>query len=100
MWWNETDVSTDIQNFGNGLYFISLEPITVASGEDPILLNMIISADGYEDKYFETVIAVDPEVIDEKSPDKKVAIPGYNIFFLIYVISLISVIFLWKRLKK
>ena len=100
MWWNETDVSTDIQNLGNGLYFISLEPIIVAPGEDPILLSMIISAEGYEDKYFETVIAVDPEVIDKKPPDKKAAIPGYNIFFLICVISLISVIFLWKRLKK
>ena len=63
MWWNGNDVSDDVINLGNGLYFISLDPITVAPGEDPILLNMIISADGYQDKYFETYIAVDPDTL-------------------------------------
>ncbi|MFX1495848.1 MAG: hypothetical protein ACFFBZ_16310, partial [Promethearchaeota archaeon] len=63
MWWDGTDVSTDIQNLGNGLYFVSLEPITIPPGEDPILLNITISALGYEDEYFETYIGVDPEVI-------------------------------------
>lgn len=65
MWWDGTDVSNSIQNLGNGLYFISLDPITVAPGEDPILLNMIISADGYQDKYFETYLAVDPDTLDK-----------------------------------
>ncbi|MFX1478165.1 MAG: right-handed parallel beta-helix repeat-containing protein [Promethearchaeota archaeon] len=60
IWWNGIDVSADIQNLGNGLYFISLESITVNPGEEPILLSMIISASGYEEKYFETYIAVDP----------------------------------------
>ena len=65
IWWNGVDVSADIQNLGNGLYFISLDPITVAPGDDPILLNMTISAIGYEDKYFETYIAVDPEILQK-----------------------------------
>jgi len=60
MWWDGIVVSADVQNLGNGYYFISLDSITVAPGEDPILLNMTISATGYEDKYFETYIAVDP----------------------------------------
>lgn len=60
MWWNGVDVSSDIHNLGNGYYFVSLESITVEPGEDPILLNMTISALGYEIKYFETYIAVDP----------------------------------------
>jgi hypothetical protein len=63
MWWNGTNVSSGLQNHGNGDYFISLEPITVAPGEDPILLNMTISASGYEDKYFETYISVEPPEI-------------------------------------
>jgi parallel beta-helix repeat protein len=65
MWWNGIDVTADVINLGNGLYFVSLEPITVASGEDPILLNMIISADGYEDKHFETYLAVDPDTLSK-----------------------------------
>lgn len=65
MWWNGVDVSVDVINLGNGFYFVSLEPITVAPGEDPILLNMIISADGYEDKHFETYLAVDPDTLDK-----------------------------------
>ncbi|MBA7656945.1 hypothetical protein ES703_64874 [subsurface metagenome] len=66
MWWNGVDVSNDVINLGNGFYFVSLEPITVAPGEDPILLNGIISADGYQDKSFETYIAVDPDILDKE----------------------------------
>jgi len=68
MWWNDIDVSADVINLGNGLYFVSLEPITVAPGEDPILLRMIISADGYQDKSFETYIGVDPDALDKGIP--------------------------------
>ena len=64
--WNGVDVSNDVINLGNGFYFVSLEPITVAPGEDPILLNVIISADGYQDKSFETYIAVDPDTLDKE----------------------------------
>jgi len=60
MWWNGVDVSSSVISLGNGYYFISLDPITVAPGEDPILLNMTISATGYDDKYFETHITVHP----------------------------------------
>jgi len=66
MWWNGIDESIDIQNLGTGIYFMSLDPITIAPGEDPILLNMTISAFGYEDKNFETYIAVDPDTISGK----------------------------------
>ncbi len=65
MWWNGTEVSNDVVNLGSGFYFVSLEPITVVPGEDPILLNMTISADGYQDKPFETYIAVDPDILDK-----------------------------------
>ena len=63
MWWNGINVSSSIQNLGSGVYFVSLEPITVKPGEDPILLEMNISASGYEDKSFETYIAVDPDIL-------------------------------------
>ncbi|MFX1496727.1 MAG: FG-GAP repeat domain-containing protein [Promethearchaeota archaeon] len=63
MWWNGIDVSSDIQNYGNGLYFVSLDTITVAPGEDPIPLNMTVLASGYKDKYFEIYIAVDPATL-------------------------------------
>jgi len=65
IWWNGTEVSTSILNLGGGLYFISLDPITVVPGEDPILLNMNIFITGYPDKYFETYIAVDPDTLDK-----------------------------------
>ncbi|MFX1575052.1 MAG: nitrous oxide reductase family maturation protein NosD [Promethearchaeota archaeon] len=66
IWWNGIDVSADVQNLGNGYYFISLDPITVTQGEDPILLKMIISASGYEDKQFETYLAVDPDTLEKE----------------------------------
>ena len=104
MWWNGVDVSANIQNLGSGLYFISLEPITVAPGEDPILLNMTISASGFEDKYFETYIAVDPDTLQ-----KGVGRPSEEIpLFLIITISIVSIgaiiglaaIFWYKRRGK
>ena len=64
MWWNGTEVSNDVVNLGSGFYFVSLEPITVVPGEDPILLNVTISADGYQDNSFETYIAVYPDILD------------------------------------
>ncbi|MFX1313945.1 MAG: nitrous oxide reductase family maturation protein NosD [Promethearchaeota archaeon] len=85
VWWNGTDVSSDVINLGNGLYFVSLESITVAPGEDPILLSMIISADGYEDKYFETYLAVDPDTLE-----KGVGQDGDEFPSLILIIVLIS----------
>ena len=65
IWWDGIDVSTDIQNLGSGLYFISLDSVTVAPGDDPILLNMTISAIGYEEKYFETYLAIDPATLQK-----------------------------------
>ena len=71
IWWNGSDVSSDLLNLGSGLYFISLKPIIVFPGENPILLRLIISAEGYEDKYFEIYIAVDPDALD-KSVERSV----------------------------
>ncbi|MFX1488264.1 MAG: hypothetical protein ACFFBI_03890, partial [Promethearchaeota archaeon] len=65
VWWDGTDVSSDVQNLGNGLYFISLEPITVIPGQDPIILQIIAYATGYDGKYFETAISVDPETLQK-----------------------------------
>lgn len=98
MWWNGMDVSADVQSHGNGFYFISVDPITVAPGDDPIMLNMTISATGYQEKYYETYLAVDPEVIDKEEPGKlPPAIPGYSILLLMSLITMISIIFLKKK---
>jgi hypothetical protein len=76
LWWNGIDVSSSVQNLGGGLHFISLEPITVASGSDPIILIMIVSASGYEDKHFTTKLSVDPETLqkipEEGDPTKEI----------------------------
>jgi ABC-type glycerol-3-phosphate transport system substrate-binding protein len=93
IWWNGTDVSSSIQNLGNGNYSVSLIPIIVLPGEDPILLNMTISAIGYEDKYFETYIEVNPE-----SPQDQI-IPGYS-FILFYIIIFCSIIIIHFKLKQ
>jgi hypothetical protein len=69
MWWNGSDVSSDVVNLGNGFYFASLETITVIPGEDPILLDMIILVDGYQDKHFEIYIAVDPDTLVKDGED-------------------------------
>jgi parallel beta-helix repeat protein len=68
MWWNGENVSDDIISLPGGLYFVSLTAIPVAPGENGILLNMTILATGYNDKYFEIYLAVDPELID-KTPE-------------------------------
>ena len=63
MWWDGTDVSGSVVNLGGGSYIVTLDPITVSPTEDPILLNMTISATGYDDKYYEAYFAVEPEQI-------------------------------------
>lgn len=104
IWWNGIDVSDDVQNLGNGFYFVSLEAILVEIGEDPILLNMTVSATGYENKYFETYIAIDPDALqkDVGAPSEKIPLP------IIITISIVSVgailglagIFWYKRRGK
>lgn len=86
MEWNSTDVSTDVQNLGEGVYFVSLIPITVLPGEEPILLNMTISADGYQDKYFETYLAVDPDTLNKDGEKPAINFP----FIIIIVVSSIA----------
>ena len=68
MWWNGIDVSASVVNIGDGLYQVSLSPITVVPGEDPILLNMTVSASGYNEKYFEADFAVDPDILIKGPP--------------------------------
>ena len=66
LWWNGSDVSSKVQNIGGGTYSVSLDSITVVPGEDPILLNMTISALGYNDTDFKTYISVDPASLSKK----------------------------------
>ncbi|MFX0134570.1 MAG: NosD domain-containing protein [Candidatus Hodarchaeota archaeon] len=76
MWWNETVVpSNNITDLGDGQYNISLTPIFIEPGENPILLNMTISAKHHLDKYFELYLAVDPEAVD-KEPKSKQPLPA------------------------
>ena len=100
MWWDGTDVSGSVLNLGGGTYIVSLEPITVSPTEDPILLNMTIYALGYDDKYYEAYFAVDPEVIDKTIPDGPNGIPGYNLFYIFGILSVLVAILLRKRIKK
>jgi parallel beta-helix repeat protein len=87
IWWDGTEFSSNILNLGNGYYFVSLEAISVAPGEDPILLSMIISADGYEDKYFETYLAVDPDTLE-----KEVEKDGEEFPLTIIIIAFVSAV--------
>ncbi len=66
--WNGTDVSGDIIPIGGGNYSISLTPITVESGENPIRLEGSIIASGFDQKDFEFFFTVDPEVFDKTQP--------------------------------
>ena len=87
MWWNSSDVSSRVQNLGDGFYFVSLEPITVKPGEEPITLEIAISIFEYEDLFFETYIAVDPDNLIEDdgiSPDES---PFYLIIIIITSIA-------------
>ncbi|MFX1344046.1 MAG: hypothetical protein ACFFAI_02980 [Promethearchaeota archaeon] len=72
-WWNETFIAANnIEDLGNGLYLVPLNPILVIAGEDPVLLNITVSAEGYQTEYYETYFAIDPDVIDkdvQKPPD-------------------------------
>ncbi|MFX1411464.1 MAG: SBBP repeat-containing protein [Promethearchaeota archaeon] len=104
MWWNGINISNDVQNLGSGYYFVSLEPITVAPGEDPILLNMTISATNYADKYFEIDIAVDPASLLKGEGEPTEEFP----LILIIIISVLCVgaivglvsLFLLRRRKR
>ncbi len=76
VWWNGTTVqSNNITELGNGLYNISLTSILVEPGENPILLNMTVSAVHHSDKYFGIDLFVDPEAVD-KGPDPESPKPG------------------------
>jgi len=100
MWWDGTDVSGSVVNLGGGTYIVTLDPITVSPTDDPILLNMTISASGYDDKYYEAYFAVDPEVIDKTIPDGPNGIPGYNLFYIFGILSVLVAILLRKKIKK
>jgi len=103
MWWNGTDVSKDVVNLGSGFYFVSLNPITVSRGEDPILLNMVIKVDGYEDKYFSTYFAVDPNTL-EKDGTQNTGMTPLTIIIIastsvIGGIGIAGVLVIWLRKK-
>ncbi len=60
VWWDGDDVSTSMEEMGNGLYNITLDAILVGPDDPPILLNFSISSSGYENLYYELEISVDP----------------------------------------
>ena len=101
IWWNSIDVSSAIQSLGGGFYFISLAPITVAPGEAPIPLEMVISAEGYLDTYFEITIAVDPKTLKKVSTKPSVRLPLELIlavtFSSIAVVAVITTIVIKKK---
>ena len=98
-WWNGTDVSADILNLGSGLYFIRVDPITIAPGEEPILLKIMVTADGYDSAILETHIAVDPDLIAKETLEPPPPmIPGYNVILLIALIG-VTFIFIYKFKK-
>ncbi len=84
VWWNGINVSGNVQNLGSGLYFISLDPITITPSEDPILLNMTISAEGYQDRYYELYLSVDPDTLKKVEPTEEYS-------FAIFVIIIASI---------
>ncbi|UCD00797.1 MAG: right-handed parallel beta-helix repeat-containing protein [Promethearchaeota archaeon] len=84
--WNDILVpSKNITKIGKWLYNLSLTPIFVNMGEEPILLNITISAFGYETSFFETYIAVDPDTLE-----KGIVQDGDEFLFLILITALIS----------
>jgi len=100
MWWNGTDVSTSVQNLGSGIYKVILIPIFIKPDEDPILLNMTISASGYENKYFETLLAVDPGMVKKKPDGGELGIILTVFLIIISTILSTGVIMLWLRKKR
>ncbi|MFX1499212.1 MAG: nitrous oxide reductase family maturation protein NosD, partial [Promethearchaeota archaeon] len=101
MQWDGVDVSSDVQNLGGGFYFISLNPITVLHGEDPILLSLNFSAPGFEGGHFETNIAVDPSTLQKGTGGPSGEL--WMIIIIILSISLIAVITLvsfWLRRRR
>jgi hypothetical protein len=102
IWWNGTDVSTGVQNLGSGYYFISLNPITVLPGEDPILLNLNFSAPGFEEGYFETSIAVDPNALQKGTGGPTGEFPWMMMIIVLSISlgALIGLISLWLRRRK
>ncbi|MHA1496529.1 MAG: hypothetical protein ACTSRT_03025 [Promethearchaeota archaeon] len=89
IWWDGIEVSSDVQNLGDGLYFISLDPITVVPGEDPITLQISAYATGYDGKYFETAISVDPDTLQKDTPEDR-QIDGFPVEIIVISISLSS----------
>ena len=92
-WWNGIDTSSSVNNLGYGNYSINLTPIIISSGDYSILFNMTISADGFEEKYFETYIPMTPTSPTDKN------ISGYGII-LFYGVILSSIIIIYSRLKR
>lgn len=93
-WWNGTDISSSFLNLGNGNYSVNLTPITIGPGDDPILLNLTISAPGFNDKYYEKFVSV-PTPGGPITP----RILGYELSILISM-SLLSIVIIYIKSKK
>ncbi|MHA1297562.1 MAG: hypothetical protein ACTSPH_13270 [Promethearchaeota archaeon] len=92
--WNNTDVSSDLQNLGSEFYSIALEPITVNPGEDPIFLLITANIFGYQEKTLEIALAVDPNTISKNGNDQQPNIPFSPIIGFPLVIIIITIFFL------
>ena len=116
VWWNGTILpKSSIVNLGNGVYNVSLTPKFVEPGKDPILLNMTISGAYHRDKYFKMYIAVDPKSVDigsnpsfvsssgddddDDGGEEPAAIPGFDLWVVFAIITLISLIVVLKKRK-
>lgn len=76
IWWNgEIIPSNDIDCVGIRSYKITLTPIFVKSGGNPVLLNMTIKSANHENTYFEFNIAVEQPLViisdDDNDDDDK-----------------------------
>jgi len=86
IWWDGTDVSSNVIEIGNGLYKISLTPILVSLGDDPILLKVTVSATGYENVDYELELAVDPATVEKIGED----FPFDSIILTIVISALVA----------
>jgi hypothetical protein len=93
-WWNGDLVSGQVEKLeDDGMYQISLKPIIVLPGDPPILLRMVVSVEGYQQKEILAYISVDPELINKVSDNNLIlililTITGVSIASIAIVLSI------------
>ena len=113
--WNGTAIPiADIADNFDGTFNITLEAIIVSPGDPGILLSLTATKSGYFPGELNTEIAVDPDAVDKAPGDgvppdgdgggdrdlwEEEVILGYNLFILIGVVSILSIILVKKHKK-